>query len=163
MFIDDDMLFSPESARQLVMVCRETESIVGGLYPFRNAAGWAVQPLAGTEIKLGDPVTEVEYAASGFMAIHRKVVRALVKTLPLAHADQPTSFWPMFMPFLMERPDGVIWELSDDWSFCQRARDAGFTIWLDPSILVGHLGQVTVTAENIKTVYKAIQEAGTVF
>ncbi len=53
------------------------------------------------------------------------------------------------MPYTMPwKEDGHIY-LSEDWAFCQRARDAGFDCWLDPSIRLGHMGQTMYTLEDL--------------
>lgn len=31
---------------------------------------------------------------------------------------------------------------GEDWNFCFKAKDAGFKIWTDPKIIIGHLGDV---------------------
>src|SRR3970282_2168705 len=43
--------------------------------------------------------------------------------------------------------------LSEDWAFCERARQCGFQIWADPSIILQHRATVSVTvaALGVKT------------
>ena len=37
----------------------------------------------------------------------------------------------------MVTPEGMI---GEDFLFCDRARDAGFEVWVDPTIKLGHIG-----------------------
>jgi len=44
--------------------------------------------------------------------------------------------------------DGHIY-LSEDWAFCQRAKEAGFKLWVYPGIRVGHYGSYMYTLEDL--------------
>ena len=37
--------------------------------------------------------------------------------------------------------DGKYKFIPEDWSFCLRAREAGIQTWVDPSIMLSHLGE----------------------
>ncbi len=37
---------------------------------------------------------------------------------------------------------------EDQW-FCGTARDAGYKVWIDPTIRVGHIGEYTFTKEVV--------------
>jgi GT2 family glycosyltransferase len=61
---------------------------------------------------------------TGCMLITREVAQTLVNKYAY--------------PFnLIETPDALI---SEDYSFCMRAREAGFKIWIDPRLTLVHLG-----------------------
>lgn len=113
------------------------------------------------------PLVEVEYAGAGFMAVHRNVLTDMINgngdaptfecklidgeyvpirqiaskgsALPFCH-PKDLQFWPFFLPILHQNRDGDWEELSEDYSFCQRARDLGYKIWLDPSVRTVHFG-----------------------
>ncbi len=38
-------------------------------------------------------------------------------------------------------------ELGEDLAFCKRAADLGHEIWAEPSVMLGHIGHVTITPE----------------
>lgn len=62
--------------------------------------------------------------------------------LPLCHKND-LRFHPFFQPYplaMLEENDHIY--LSEDWAFCQRAKDmCGYKIWLDPSTMsVTHYG-----------------------
>ena len=92
----------------------------------------------------------VKWGATGFMAVHRRVFAALAKDLPLLHAsDGDRAFYPFYLPMVYEDEDvGEPILLSEDYAFCQRAKEAGFGVWLDPAIRIGHLGSYIYRLED---------------
>lgn len=141
LFIDDDVVFDPKDAIRLIDGVKNGCDIVGGMYVQKGT-------LAKTcVLKNGQIVTfkrsavpeEVEAIATGFMAIHRKVFEKMSETVPLCHPND-LKFYPFFQPFPKEK-DGQMVYLSEDWAFCDRAKDLGFKVWLDPSIFLGHKGE----------------------
>lgn len=159
LMLDDDIDFSPHAADRLVETCREKRSVVCAAYPIRNGAHLACHLFPGQEVTFGpdaEPV-EIEWAATGFMAVHRDVIDALIPTLRLLHANEDRNYWDMFCPFEVERDDGIWWGLSEDWAFAERARLAGFPSWLDPTVYISHLAEVPTSPANMKLVHKSIQ------
>src|SRR3989337_2296879 len=88
---------------------------------------------------------EVRYISTGFMAVSRK---GLEKTLEhsklphchkgMSHMGQDTSFFPLYMPFCVpaDGPEETLY-LSEDWAFCERAKRAGFKMWIAPPFRPG--------------------------
>src|SRR3990167_607480 len=67
-----------------------------------------------------------------------------------SHLGEGTPFWPSYMPFVI--PDDGVEEnlyLSEDWALCERAKRAGFKMWLDPSIRLGHVGSEMYKMEDL--------------
>ncbi len=155
MSIDSDIWFRPQD---VIKLCEEamTHDLIAALYMTRNLATQpAVMLPEDTDVVFAadSAPVEVPFVATGFMAAHRRVFEKLSKDLPLCHKDwtnwgQDTSFWPFYMPMPIEWGNEVMYG-SEDWAFCHRAREAGFGIWLDPSIRLGHMGQVMFTLEDI--------------
>lgn len=153
--IDTDIVFKPED---VVRIAHEAErhGVACGLYMTRNIATQPAALLPDSEITFapGRPPVEVPFGSTGFMAIHRRVFKRLAEDLPLCHQTwesngQSIAFWPFYMPYVIEWPvDGYMY-LSEDWAFCQRAKDAGFKVFLDPSIRLGHVGSYTYTLEDL--------------
>lgn len=153
---DDDIVFDPSGADWLVKQCRQGHDIICAAYPVHNGAHFALRAPRG-EIAFrpdAEPV-EIEYAATGFLAVHRRVLDAMIPTLTLCHPDQVWSFWPMFQP-MVAAPRGLDEYLSEDWAFCQRARDLGFKVWLDPSVRIGHLSQIELNVANMQAIHAAL-------
>ena len=153
--IDTDIWFRAVDAIKLARKAEEY-GIIAALYLTR---GLHTQPalMLGDETVVfaadSEPV-EVPFASTGFMAVHRRVVEALAPTLPLCHQGwedrgQDTSFRPFYMPYVIpSEAEGNIY-LSEDWAFCQRAKEQGVKVWLDPSIRLGHYANVMLTLEDL--------------
>ncbi len=52
--------------------------------------------------------------------------------------------YPWFGPIPRTESNGVITTMSDDESFCFRLREAGFDMWVDPTVRIGHEKTFTV-------------------
>jgi hypothetical protein len=58
----------------------------------------------------------------------------------LVRYDTDTWIYPFFMPMIQKDHDGTPMYLTLDFAFSQRVRDAGFKIFLDTRIILGHMG-----------------------
>ena len=151
LMIDDDIVFSVEDAQKVVDLARKTKSIAGAFYPVRGGTHLASRPLTEyVEFGPTKPPIRIQYQGTGFMAAHRDVCEAIAATLPLCALQTSWDFWPLFMPFIQMRPDGIYDYLSEDWAFCQRASDLGFEIWADPSVILTHIGQTGYTVYTMQ-------------
>lgn len=146
-FLDDDVLFNPSDIIQLINDCMEKRSIIGGPYMLKKEGNvLAVRPFDLSKeiiIGKGGSLQEMRWVSTGFMAIHRDVIEAIAKTLPTANIGREMELIPMFQPYVHQGD-----YLSEDWSFCQRAADLGFKIWLDSRIVLGHVGSHIFSALN---------------
>lgn len=91
----------------------------------------------------------VKWLATGFMAVHRSVFETLAGRMRLLHPSQSWAFYNFYG--LMEYEDDDTGEpilLSEDYAFCQRAKEAGFGVWLDPAIRLGHMGSYIYRLED---------------
>lgn len=145
--VDSDIEFKPEDAALIVKDVADGLDICGGFYVTRSQDAPAhpavrLAPNQHLIIGRGEPA-EIVYASTGFMAVHRKVFERLAETMELCRSG-PRYFYPFYSPFVYKGE-----YLSEDWAFCQRARDIGFKIWLDPRIRLGHLGYKSFTVEEI--------------
>lgn len=152
--IDADIWFTSADA---IKLCREAmqSGVVGALYMVRSIKDRQPAPLIEIDQAItfapGEPLAEVKYLATGFMAVRRDVFEALSQTLPTYMQSTPLPFQPFFGQFAIEHPvEGHLY-LSEDYAFCHRAREAGFHIWLDPTIRLGHIGQYEYRLEDFIT------------
>lgn len=146
LMIDDDIVFRPEDAERVCALAREKRSIACAAYPVADGGHMASRGWPGQELRFNpeqEPV-EIRWPATGFMAVHRDVVAALVKTMEPCYPQNPDSFWPMFTPFALG-PD----YLSEDYAFGQRAMDLGFKTWLDPKAALIHLKVKGMSIHNM--------------
>lgn len=161
--VDNDIVFAPEAAEILANRCRAGCDVIGGVYPARDGGhlilrGEDGEPIAGPDLfGPGLEPVRTRHVGTGFMAVHRKVIAALVETLPLCHAAHPWAFWPMFQPYPTEDPATGGWNyLSEDYAFCDRVRALGFGVWTERTIALGHLSQVQVTLKNMDLIRDAL-------
>lgn len=142
MWFDSDMVFPPETLQKLLL---HDKDIVSGLY-FRRS--FPFTPVAFEKLDLTDdngcdfkdladvPKELAEVAGVGFGCV-------LMKTdvlFDIAGKEGPVWFSP-------------IGNIGEDCAFCIRARKYGYSIWLDPTLKLGHVG-TTVITENV---YKKIK------
>lgn len=140
-WLDADIEFTPEDVAD---VWNMDADIGVGVYAMKKRdAQWFAAWKAGALVKDLDqwqgPV-EVDYAGTGFMCIKREVIETL--------AEGAESY---------EGPDGRVPALymtpihndgfeSEDYHFCRVARDAGFSIMMNPDVRLGHIGQYSYGA-----------------
>lgn len=136
LMIDDDIVFRAEDAARVVELAREKRSIACAAYPVGDGGHLASRAWPGERLDFGpdQPPREIRWPATGFMAVHRDVIAALVETMEPCYPGQPGQFWPLFQPFA-KGPD----YLSEDYAFGERARELGFSTWLDPRVILIHL------------------------
>ena len=137
-------------------MCEQTfkHDIVGGIYVTRNTTRTfpttMFEPGTSVEMALDPTPFPVRYVASGFMATHRRVFEKLAESLPLLHGkDGARAFYPFYIPFIVDDDEGNPILLSEDWAFCKRARDAGFGIYTNPAIRLGHVSQMVFRLEDM--------------
>lgn len=138
-FLDDDTIPPPDAIYRLLA---HKKPIVSGLYYRRSPPLYPVmlrETPAGkqwiTEYKNPDLI-EVDYVGSGCLLIHRDVLRKV---------PQPWFEWKVDRGDLP--PDQ---RMSEDFSFCQKARQNGYKIFVDTSIQCRHLGVGESSGGNYK-------------
>lgn len=163
LMLDSDIGYAPQDADHVVELCRSGLDIVAGAYPVHNGQHLSLRllPDTGDSVQFGpdQPPLEIMYAATGFMAVHRRVIDAMVKTLPLTHAFEPWAFYNLFPQTVVPDPYvGGYSLLSEDWGHCQMARSLGFKVWLDRTVKLSHGSMVNVSVNNMAMVYEASQK-----
>lgn len=129
-FLDDDVVPPPDAFARLAA---HGKDIVSGLY-YRRAS--PIVPVAMTLDDKGesrwvtewsppDSLVEVDYVGAGCLLIHRRVLERL---------PRPWFVWEI------GRGDLPAPHLSEDFSFCRRAKQAGFSVYLDTSVRCEHIG-----------------------
>lgn len=147
LFLDTDLIFSVEHLARLV---GHDEPIVAGLYPKKQVeTAWVCNLIEGHD---GSPdergLVPVRYAGTGCLLVAREVFFRMIEAHPeIAYdpdsGDEPGEKWDLF-------PVGVFQRryLSEDWFFCQRALDLGYTVWMDPSVILKHVGSAIYPIEK---------------
>jgi len=142
LFVDTDMVWQPQDVEALLAL---DVDIMGGLYCNTNPAH-SFYVFYEDEAGVIRPMTQVpaepfQCAAigTGFLLIRRRVLETMLA---------PTFIREHGFPFDPTVNDA--WEGADpnsctgwapeDVSFCLRARRAGFSIWCNPTVKLGHMG-----------------------
>lgn len=140
-WIDSDMAFEAASVDRLRS---HGLPIACALYPTKVEKKLTSHLLPGTrEVTFGQGggLLEILYAATGFLYTRRQVYLDLQAKLKLPVCNrklgQPTV--PYFLPFILPEGDDHIY-LSEDYSFCERARRCGYRIFADTTIRLQHIG-----------------------
>lgn len=146
MFIDSDMTFEPEAVLRL-MAWNQTRGIVAGAYEARKEGKVYILSLDGGNGTEGEQksiamdgwgLVKAYRVATGFMMIQRQVFEKLRDAHPeWEHPDNlEDRKLHSFFDFKVT-PTGYI---GEDFLFCDRAREVGTDIWVDPTIKLGHMG-----------------------
>lgn len=131
LFLDSDMMVPPDTLDRLL---KHGKPIVGATYPKRRLPfDLTHRELDGGPGVIGVGVREISRLATGCMLIDMKVIEALQK--PYFHA-----LWN----------EGNAECISEDNVFCDKARKAGFGVWLDVDLSkeVKHLGQYPYSLDD---------------
>lgn len=124
------------------LLVKDNKPIVGAPYifkrdPFKPAFGCFSDD--DYDLRKKTETFKVEYVSGGFMLIEREVIQRLVTK----YKNQPFTTY--------ETEDGKY--LSEDWSICARARQFGLNTWLNPKIMLGHLGKYAYTMLDYYRIY----------
>lgn len=146
-FIDTDVVFSPEALQDSIREARARKAIVGCATSVRSggAEQWAsIRTLPGKPVDFGPDarITEIRYLGTSFMAIHQEVAETVASTedLCLKTSDQP--FWPVFDPMTIPHEKSRDLDyLQADYAFCERAQRSGQKVYLLPYHQLGHIGE----------------------
>jgi hypothetical protein len=149
MFIDSDILFEKD---HIDMLMESDAPILAGLYCKKEKG---IAPCLNTlpghvETKVGG---YVEIAGTGFLRIHRKVFEKMRPGMAAHYTNHGNDEWDFF-------PVGVVNNeyLSEDWYFCDKARQLGFKIMLDSRIQLRHEGVAIYPLEE--TIKKHMDNGG---
>jgi len=135
-FVDNDVSWQ---AGALLKLLDYPVDMVAGIYPRRaDPIGFPVRYIEQSEI-LADPKTGLIEAAgvpAGFLRCSRAMLEQMTAAYPdLAYERRGERIVGLFDP----HKTGFA-KLGEDYSFCQRWRDLGGKVWIDPEIQMGHIG-----------------------
>ena len=140
LWIDSDIVFNSEKFWQIVLM---DQDIAGGWYctedgkttsvahwleedDFRTNGGVMNHETLESISKRKKPFT-VDYSGFGWLLIKKGVFE---------HKEMP---YPWFAPKMQVFESGEVQDMcGEDVSFCLDAKEAGFEIWCDPRVRVGH-------------------------
>lgn len=141
LWIDSDIIFTPED---VIKAYESPYDIVAGAYMIASGEVVAYKELFGRgytieEIKDMTEPERISGAGMGFMAVKSGVFESL--TRPWFQSPVVTT--------QISGKDVTFPIIGEDISFCYRAGQAGFEIWLDPSIKLIHHKTFKITWEGL--------------
>jgi hypothetical protein len=150
-WIDSDIGFDPDAVDR---VRAHGLPLVGGLFAKRGKREFGCRFLPETkEITLGEGggLLEVRYIGTAFLHTQRQVYIdvAAKYSLPVCNARFNVPTVPYFLPMVVNDPEHDHWYLSEAWSFCERARQAGHKIMIDTSVRLWHRGRYDYGWEDV--------------
>ncbi len=144
-FIDSDIVFTPEDIEKTYRSMQAGYEVVGGMYAV--ADGTFVPAQAYKQLVFDGSVQEMRYVSTGFLGISRNVLRDIKNKLemPLLHKGDWCECYPFFESGSF--PETKIY-ISEDWDFCNKVRTAGHKVYLHTGVQVGHIKTRIVTAQE---------------
>ncbi len=147
-FVDTDIQFTPVEIEAIYLAMREGYDIVGGSYGLGSGEQFAIQGFDGRML-IDGKVHPCHYVSTGFLGISRKALLTIQEklALPLLHeGDLRHQCYPFFESGAF--PEENIY-ISEDWDFCNKARRAGLTVYLHTGVMVDHVKQTIIIAEDV--------------
>lgn len=141
LFIDADMTFNPDDIFRL-LAWTATKGIAGGVGCARKKQTTYYSKLdtdADGNIAMDTMgLVRASHIGTGFMMVQRAVFETLITSHPEWKYYDASADRTLHSVFdFKSTPDGYI---GEDYLFCERAREHGFEVWIDPTIKLGHMG-----------------------
>lgn len=145
LWLDSDMIFTPDILDDLMF---SGKGFVTGIYHARRK-GYASCIFKSIEINKIErfdeyPNETFEIAGCGFGCV--LVETEILKAVCL---NKGTCFTPLK-------------NLGEDIAFCQRAREMGYKLYCEPSVVCGHIGHIAIYPEDHEAWKKTISNYGEV-
>jgi len=159
LFIDSDINFTSEDVLR-IMALGSDKDVLCGCYPRRSNDKMFITDLYYNEhggIELTDEgLLRILRAGPGFMFIRRHVIQKLIDDHPewKYFTNMDGSHHYSIFDF-RTTPMGY---MGEDYNFCDRVRESGFKIYLDPETNLGHIGFTEFTGNFGEQVLKPMIE-----
>jgi hypothetical protein len=142
LFIDADVIVTPDDILRLMAQSGHMD-ITAGAYPRRakDAKFFAdVYYDENGDLEFKGSLMRLKRAPTGFMLIQRHVIEQLIFAHPeWTYEKSPTEKMSAVFDFAIR--DGKY--VGEDYLFCDRATEMGFTVYIDVDISLPHVGQET--------------------
>lgn len=142
LFLDADMVWPTDVLERILRHAAVDQAIVSGLYVLRTPP-YAPVAMAGRFRKEGSDVDQFYFAEElGEELIEVDVIGMGCCLIPLAVLE---VIGPR--PWFEYRNDDQGWpRVTEDVPFCLKAKEAGYTVWLDPTVKCGHVQPQVIDA-----------------
>jgi hypothetical protein len=135
--VDTDLEWHGE---EFLRLCSHNVDIVGAAYPYKDDSGDFPLRWPADGLMEENGLWQVQAVTPGFLRVTRRALDRIAKDMPWIefkdrfNKDGQRSW--MFFDNL-QRPSGVY---DEGYVFCERARQAGYKIFLDPDMNLTHIG-----------------------
>lgn len=143
LFVDSDINFEPEDIFRLMAWAEDPKKgIVAAVPRTRSEDKVYIANLdydENNELTMnGMGLVRAERVATAFMLIRREVIITMAEAHPewKYYDKRSDRVVPCLFDFELTE-EGYI---GEDFLFCDRARELGFEVWIDPTITLGHMG-----------------------
>jgi len=134
--LDDDVAFPADAVLKLL---KSPVKVIGGAYPIKDDREWHYAGVPKTEdgIPVGaNGLIAADGVAGGFMRIKREVIEKMVEAYPeLKYIEYGRESYNLFGTYITDK---YLW--GDDYAFCNRWKDIGGQLWIEPDIDFVHIG-----------------------
>lgn len=155
LFIDSDVIVQAEDVMRLLAQSSDKD-VAAGLYPRRALDKNFFVDIPHDDN--GDMIFEgsmlkVNRIGTGFMMIKRHVLENLIENHPeWLYETKPDEGGGAYAIFDFAIINGRY--TGEDYLFCDRVREAGFSVWVDVEISLPHVGQEEFTRDFVEDVIK---------
>ena len=154
LMIDSDIIYTPQNVDR---IASHNVGIVAGFYP-KKAPGktvWVANHLSKNETLREDGLIKVETIGTGFIKIQRQVLEKMRDSgLATRYIVDGTDIVEYeFFPFRVV--NGRL--RSEDWAFCDNARELGFDVYGDSKCVLRHLGTAVYPIPESQTIERALK------
>ncbi len=149
LMIDDDMQWSPNDVVRLLASDKPVIGAVGRMRcasPNSDPRVWCWRPANADGSIVQDEMGAIEVAGVGgaFLLINKGILAEMMEAHPEWKCGCPSDWPDEIKPFHYEifRPEQNGPQFtSEDYVFCNRVREHGEKVWIDPTITLGHVGK----------------------
>lgn len=136
-FIDTDLAWDGD---EFLRLCTHPVDVVGGAYPFKDESGDFPLRWPPDGLMEENGLWNVHAVTPGFFRVTRKALEKIAREMPwLEYKDKPNANGQRSWMFFdnIQRPSGVY---DEGYIFCERWRQVGGKVWLDPDLNLTHIG-----------------------
>lgn len=154
LFLDADNIWPTDTLARILV--HHDKGIVGGLYVMRHEP-YAPVALKDGFVPEGDTMIHYVHDQGAIGATELREVDVLGMGCTLIPLSVFDAIGPR--PWFEYRNNAQGWPVvTEDVPFCQKAKDAGVRIWLDPTLSCGHVTHMVTDARWAKRYQKATQD-----
>lgn len=157
LFIDADVIVEADQVLRL-MATSTGKDITAGVYPRRAKDRMFFADLHWTEdgdVEFDGPLLRVKRVGTGFMLIQRHVIEKMIERHPeWAYTNKDGETVHALFDFQIVGDH----YMGEDYLFCTRAGEDGFTVHIDVEISLPHVGQEVFSNNFAEEVVKPLLE-----